>query len=144
MAPFYIDFSARRMMPSIRKDVLPSTNRLSNVIYQYMCRCNIAYVSRASQRLEDRIKQHISKFICNQTKHHKIFPGRPCNSTQNITKLGSAIGLHLLQNKKCAENYNVTLFSILAIGRSSFHFAILKAVFIMTLKPILCREKEFL
>ena len=42
------------------------------------------------------------------------------------------IGLHLLQNNNCADNYNNNMFRILA----------LEATFIKTLDPVLCRQKE--
>ena len=33
------------------------------VVYQYVCRCDCRYVGRTSQRLHDRINQHILKCI---------------------------------------------------------------------------------
>jgi len=55
----------------------------------------------------------------------------------------SAIGLHLLQNKQCANNYKDQQFSILARARTAFHLSALEATYIKTLKPILYRQKEF-
>jgi len=55
----------------------------------------------------------------------------------------SAIGLHLLRNSICAQNYDDKQFSILAKGRSPFHLSVLEAIFIKTLNPILCQQKEF-
>jgi len=55
----------------------------------------------------------------------------------------SAIGLHLLRNPTCAQNYYHKQLSILAKSRSPFHLSVLEAIFIKTLDPILCRQKEF-
>ena len=55
----------------------------------------------------------------------------------------SAIGQHLLDNPICAKNYSDKKFTILLFGRSSFHLSALKAVYIKSCKPNLCRQKEF-
>ena len=55
----------------------------------------------------------------------------------------SAIGQHLLDNPVCASHYNDDKFSILARGRSLFHLSALEATFIKSLKPILCKQKDF-
>ena len=73
-------FSTRKTMPSICKDRLPSIHR-SNVVYKYLCHCGSVYVGRTSQRLEDRINQHIPKFICNQTRQTA-----PTAQLQNFSK----------------------------------------------------------
>ena len=55
----------------------------------------------------------------------------------------SAIGQHLLDNRECASHCNDNKFSILARGRSLFHLFALEATSIKNLKPILCKQKEF-
>ena len=55
----------------------------------------------------------------------------------------SAIGQHFLDNAQCAFHYNNEKFSILARGRSSFHLSALETTFIKSLKPLLCKQKEF-
>ena len=50
-----------------------------------------------------------------------------------------AIGQHLLENKDCPIHYNDKQFSILANGRSLFHFSTLEATYFETLKLELCR-----
>ena len=59
-------FSTRRILPAIHKDVLP-TFQQSNVVYEYVCHCDSRYVGRTSQRLQDRIRQHVPKSIRNRT-----------------------------------------------------------------------------
>ena len=110
-------FTSKCMLPVARKDVLPAIQK-SFVIYEYKCHCDSRYVGRTSQRLQDRIKQHVPH----------------CDS---------AIGQHLLDNDRCALNYDDKRFSILATARSSFHLNLLEATYIKTRRPVLCRQKEF-
>ena len=123
------------MLPTVRKDVVP-TKQQSMVVYQYVCRCDCRYVGRTSQRLQDRIKQHIPKALRNQAQTN-------CDLSQSNHTCTSAIGQHLLNNKKCAAHYDDNQFSILAKGRTLFHLSTLEATFIKMLKPELCRQKEF-
>ena len=51
-------FTTRQFLPATKKDVLPS-HQQNNVIYQFVCHRDSRYVGRTSQRLEERIKQHI-------------------------------------------------------------------------------------
>ena len=55
----------------------------------------------------------------------------------------SAIGQHLLNNKKCAYYYDDKQFSILAKRRTFFYLSNLEAALIKLPKPELCRRKEF-
>ena len=52
-------FSSRCMLPAAKKDVVPANLR-SMVIYEYVCHCDSRYVGRTTQRLLERIKQHVS------------------------------------------------------------------------------------
>ena len=116
------------MLPTVRKDVVP-TKQQSMVVYQYVCRCRCRYVGRTSQRLHNRIKQHIPKAIRNQTQPDRdLFQS---NSTST-----SAIGQHLHQNKKCACYYNDNQLN-------TFYLSTSKATLIKLLKPELYRQKEF-
>ena len=51
-------FTSKRMLPVACKDVLLTIQK-SVVIYEYKCHCDSRYVGRTSQRLQDRIKQHV-------------------------------------------------------------------------------------
>ena len=94
-----------------------------------------------SQRLEKRIRQHVPKFIRNQIKPQKDFPRRQCKSTQNAPILDSAIGQHLLDNKVCAEKFNINWFPTLAVRRLFFHLATLEATFIESLELLFVPER---
>ena len=100
------------------------------------CVIDCRYVGRTSQRLQDRIKQHIPKAIKNQAQ-----PNRDLFQSNHVST--SAIGQHLLNNEKCASHYDDNQFSILAKGRTLFHLSNLEATFIKILQPELCRQKEF-
>ena len=58
-------FTSKRMLPTARKDVLPAIQK-SFVIYEYKCHCDSRYIGRTSQRLQDRIKQHVPKWLRQQ------------------------------------------------------------------------------
>ena len=59
-------FSCQCMVPAAKKDVLPANQR-SMVIYKYVCHCDSRYVGRTTQRLQERIKQHVPKEIRKRT-----------------------------------------------------------------------------
>ena len=102
------------------------------------------YVGRTSQRLQDRINQHIPKCIRSGKRPTKNLPNRECKitSTPNVY-CNSAIGQLFLENEECTKHYNNPQFSILASARSSFHLSVLEATYINSLQPTLCRQKEF-
>ena len=137
-------FNTQQLFPTIKKDMLPSHHH-SNVIYQFLCHCDSRYVGRRSQRLEERIKQHVPRSIANPPALAN------CQSLSHSCKTNtcpqqfheSAIGQHLLDNAQCTLHYSNEKFSILAQGRSSFHLSALEVTFIKSLNPLLCKQKEF-
>ena len=136
-------FTAKRMLPVARKDVLPTTLK-SSVVYEYSCHCDSRYVGRTSQRLQDRIKQHVPKWLQQQAKRPtRSQPGKSCKLKRNNSDCESAIGQHLLDNEQYAANYNNKRFKILAVARNSFHLCLLEATFIKTKHPVLCKQKKF-
>ena len=130
-------FTSKRMLPVTRKDVLPTTLK-SSVVYEYSCHCDSRYVERTSHRLQDRIKQHVPKWLQQQAKRPtRSQPGRSCKLKCNNSDCDSAEGQHLLDNEQCAANYNDKRFKILAVARNSFHLCLLEATFIKTRHPVL-------
>ena len=115
----------------------------SMIVYQYVCHCDCRYVGRTTQRLQERINQHIPKSIRTGHQQQKFQPQRNCKKTSTEINCDSAIGQHLLQNNTCANNFNTNQFSILAKARTQFHLSTLEATLIRILKPELCRQKEF-
>ena len=136
--------------------VLPANQR-SMVIYEYVCHCDSRYVGRTTQRLQERIKQHVPKAIRQKTtltqeqgthrsQPTRTQPNRKCKAkskTQFEPESDSAIGQHLLESNQCARNYSDSRFKILTTARSQFHLSLLEAVYISRKKPDLCRQKQF-
>ena len=136
-------FTSKRMLPVARRSVLPTTQK-SSVIYEYKCHCDSRYAGQTSQRLQDRLKQHVPQWIRQQlTRPHRSQPHRSCKRNNIKSDCNSAIGQHRLDNDQCALNYVNKRFSILATARSSFHLNLLEAAYIKTYRPVLCRQKEF-
>ena len=109
-----------------------------------MCHCDSRYVGRMSQRLQDRIRQHVPRSIWNRIGQERKQPerlGKPTNSTPHCD---SAIVNHLLHKPKCASQCNDNQFFILSKARSNFHLSVLESIFITLQKPNLCRQKEFI
>ena len=123
--------------------VLPATLK-SSVIYEFSCHCDSRYVGRTSQRLQDRIKQHVPKWIRQRVAtSQRSQPERSCKRQRTMPECDSAIGQHLLQNEQCAANYSDKKFKILATARNSFQLSLLEVAYIKTTRPVLCRQKEF-
>ena len=114
-------------------------------IYQFLCHCDSRYVGRTSQRLEERIKQHVHGSIANPPASvNRQSLSRSCKTNTRPQQFHeSAIGQHLLDNAQCALHYSNEKFSILARSRFSFHLSALEATFIESLNPLLCKQKEF-
>ena len=138
-----IIFTTRKILPAVHKNVLPSLQQ-SMVVHQCVCRCDCRYVDRTSQRLQDRINQHIPRCIRSDKRPTKILLNRECKiTTTPSVDCDSAIGQHLLENEECAKHFNDVQFSILATARSWFHLSVMEAIYTNSLQPILCRQKEF-
>ena len=136
-------FTSKRMLPVAPKDVLPTTWK-SLVIYEYKCHYYSWHEGRTSQRLQDRIKQHVPKWLRQQlTGPRRSQTHRSYKRKDTKPDCGSAIGQHLLENDQCALNYDNKRFSILATARSSFHLNIVEAAYIKIQCSALCRQKEF-
>ena len=150
-------FSSQCMLPAAKKDVLPANQR-SMVIYEYVCQCDCQFVDHTTQRLQQRIKQHVPKAIkqkTNLTQEQRTHrsqptrtqPNRKCkekSKTQLEPESDSAIGQHLLQSNQCAHHYSDSHFKILTTARSQFHLNLLEAVYISRKKTDLCRQKQFI
>ena len=146
----HVVYTTKPLLPNFRKDVLPALNA-SNVVYEFKCHCDSKYVGRTSQRLFERITQHIPKLIRSKTcANDRTEFARQCKSAaktdcyDEYRAYASAIGQHLSENPSCAQNYNDQMFTVIARGRSLFHLKALESTIIQLTKPILCRQKDFL
>ena len=164
-----IHFGSRRMLTTSNKDILP-TVQTSNVIYLFSCDCERSYVGRTSVRLCERARQHIptslldapnngkqphEEKITAETKGHRRSK-RIATSSQaqkkehkdplELKKSDSGITRHLKTSPPCLEAIRarpLDRFSVLAKARNSSHLGVLEAMFIRTLKPELCAQKDF-
>ena len=74
-------FFTKKMLSTVPKDV-----------YQYVCRCDCWYVDGISQRLQDRIKQHIPKAIRNQTQPDRdLFQSNPTSVLRQLDNTSSTM-----------------------------------------------------
>ena len=55
-------FNTRPAFNSMNKKKLPIFKQ-SNLIYEFVCRCNSTYIGMTCQRLEVRVKQHIPRSL---------------------------------------------------------------------------------
>ena len=140
----HVIFNTRQLLPATKKDVLPSHHH-SNVIYEFVCHSDSRYVGRTSQRLEERIKQHLPRSIANPpASHNRQSLSHSCKANIRPQQFHeSAIGQHLLDNAQGALLYNNENFFIITRGRSCFHLSALEATFIKSLNLLLCKQKEF-
>ena len=136
-------YSTRAMLPSAKKDSVPTTQK-SCVVYEFSCRCEARYVGRTTQRLADRIKQHVPTSIRKKSNTVREQPPRLCKNNNSKINCESAIGQHLLTNPECAKTYTDDNFRIIGQGRSSFHLSVLESVYIKTQNPDLCKQKDFI
>ena len=116
---------------------------LGCVVYELSCRCEARYVGRTTQRLADRIKQHVPTSTRKKSSTVREQPPRMCKNISSKINCESAIGRHLITNPECAKTYTDNNFRIIAQARSSFHLGVLESIYIKTQNPVLCRQKEF-
>ena len=133
-------YSTKKALPSIQKDCVPATQK-SSVIYEFTCQCDSGYVGRTTQRLEDRIKQHVPSSIRKKSRPQREQPPRSCKPKITTKTCDSAIGQHLLENPDCAKNYNGDMFRIIGKAQWSFHLAVLESIYIST-KNRYCVDKR--
>ena len=136
-------YNTKVMLPSAKKDSVPTTQK-SCVVYEFSCRCEARYVGRTTQRLADRIKQHIPTSIRKKNTTIREQPPRMCKNSNSKMKNDSAIGQTLIKNPECAKTYSDYNFRIIGQARSSFHLSALESVYIKTQNPVLCKQIEFI
>ena len=120
-------FSKQAFPPCLKDGIL--AHHKSYVIYSFTCRCGCRCVGKSTQRLEARIKQHISAYL--------FKPGNQKNPP------ASAIGEHLAANTACLNAFNYKQFTITATARNQSKLDTLEALFIKKRTPDLCKQKEF-
>ena len=102
----------------------------STLIYKFECQRSSTYIVRTCQRLEVRIRQHISRVI--------ITKGR--QTSGHSQAMDSAIVEHLLTINSCRTSYEDDCFSVLHRARDKIHLNVLEAIYIAINRPPLCRQ----
>ena len=75
----------------------------------------------------------------------KFFEKEPnimTRATENATKR-SSVAEHLVNNKECAKNYDVSRFKILHQCHNVMDLIKMEAISIYQEKQVLCKQKEF-
>ena len=127
----HVVYNTRVMLPSAKKDYVPATQK-SCVAYEFPCRCEARYLGHTTQRLADRIKQHVSTTIMKKSYAAREQPPHICKNNKSKINCESAIRQHLNANPECAKTYTDENFRIIRQARSSFHLSVLESVFIKT------------
>ena len=119
-------FTSMPTFNSTNKDKLPIFKQ-SNLIYKFTCQCNLTYIGMTCQRLEVRVRQHISR---------SLLSGRLISG--HSQSIDSAIGGHLLTINNCRTRYEDDCFSVLHRARNKSHLKFLEAIYISMNLPSLC------
>ena len=136
-------FHTRQLLPAIKKDLL-SSHHYSNVIYQFVCHCDSRYVGRTSQRLEERIKQHVPRSIANpRASHNRQSLSCSCKvNTRPQQFHESSIGQHFFDNAQCALHYSNEKFLFSLEVALLFTFLLLKQVSLNLSTPFCVSKKN--
>ena len=129
-------YNTRVMLPSAKKDSVPTTQK-GCTVYEFSCRCEARYVGRTTQRLADRIKQHVPTSIRKKSGTVREQPPRMCKNISPKINCESFIGQHLITNPECAKTYTDHNFRIIGQARSSFHLGCFGICLHKDLKPSL-------
>ena len=90
-------------------------------------------MGKTTQVLSERVKQHVSRKLIDGKTEKRV----------KIEKTDSAMTKHLKGNPECIALEPERCFTVLARARNKRHLDVLEAVFIRTLSPDMCQQKEF-
>ena len=135
-------YNTRVMLPPAKKDCVPTTQK-SCVVYEFSYRYEARYVGRTTQRLANRIKQHVLTSTRKKSNTVREQPPLICKKSNSKINFEPAIGQHLIANPELARTYTDDNFRLIGQARSSFHLSVLESVYIKTQNPVLCSQKEF-
>ena len=134
-------------------------HNLSNLVYSFTCVCERMYIGKTTQRLSERMKQHVPVTLASvaHTLNSITLGGGvlSLSAAEQVTlaknleesRSDSAITRHLKSSLDClravCSNDLVNVFKVVARSRNHFHLDVLEAVFIKLHSPVLCQQKEF-
>ena len=117
-------FTSSVLLPTPTKDRL-AVMSTSNVVYQFTCNtCQLRYIGKASRRLEERVSEHIPKWL---------------NGTV-LKTVRSSITQHIIESgHRCNKN---NCFSVLHKAQTPSLLKFFESVAIKRLKPTLNVQQE--
>ena len=134
-------YSTSKLLSATNKDVLPALQK-SNVIKQFSFHCDSQYVGRTSQRLQDRIKQHVPKSICFCSFQKCLLLARWCRSSSqtNTPSLASDSAIGLIFYKILLVLYIMMTLDFLFLPKVALFsiYLLWKPLFVKTSNPTLC------
>ena len=137
-----VTFTSKPLLIPAGKDLIPKFDK-SMVIYQYKCYCDSSYIGLTSRQLKKRIKEHVPKCV----RDYMVLTEEEKKTKKSIkinnSVKRSGIAEHLVNNDKCAENFNFDRFEIVKNCANISELIKLEAICIMLRKPKLCRQQEF-
>ena len=136
-----VAYNTRVILPSAKTDSVPTTQK-SCVVYEFLGGCEAQYARRTTQRLADRIKQHVSTSIRKKSNTIREQPPRICKKENSKIYCKYAIGQNLFTNPECTKHTDAS-FLIIGQARPSFNLIVLESVYGKTQNPVLCAQKEF-
>ena len=115
------------------KRCFASPHHINSVIYKYTCSCGSDYIGRTSNRLDLCIR-HLPAWILNL----RLIRGQLANTS------GSSVAEHMINSRECVANFNIDRFSILSRLHSLFHLKVLETLYVRSLQPSLCKQRDCL
>ena len=122
----HVAYNTKVMLPSAKKDSIPTTQK-SCVVYQFSCRCEARNVGSTTQRLADRIKQHVPMSIRKKSSTVRDQPFRMCKSANSKINCELAIGQHFITNPKSKSGQVGAIYHCLiedSLGENKLFFSI--------------------
>ena len=139
--------------PSVKEEIGNVSSKFENQSNKAITSCfyavkpsvvyNTRVVGHTTQRLADRIKQHVPMSIRKKSSTVREQPPHKCKNISSKSNCEPAIGQHLITNPECAKTYTDDNFRIIGQVRSSFNLGVLESIYIKTQNPVLCGQKEF-
>ena len=87
-----------------------------------------------SSRLDQRIKQYLPARILNLE----------LKRCQLVNTSGSSRADHMINSRECVADFNVDQFSILSRSHSIFHLKVSETLYVRSLQPSLCKQRDCL
>ena len=101
--------------------------------YHFPCQCDVDYIGRSIQKLEDRIKQHVPWELL-----RRPYNTTSCSSQVQETAIGDKLAHHCIRR----TNHSDDCFSVLLNHRSKQHINFLEAIELFSYITLPCAGRE--